>query len=194
MEARMKPVTLVDALLPSRRVLHDVLLVVAFSVLIAVSARIAIPLPFSPVPVTMQTFSVLITGMLLGSRLGAVTLIAYLAEGVAGLPVFAFGVGGFAALLGPTGGYLVGFIFAAGLVGFLAERAWDRRRGTTFLAMLFGNLVIYAFGVGWLAHFLPFEDAVTKGMLPFLVGDLVKILLAMAVLPAGWTAVSRLKG
>jgi biotin transport system substrate-specific component len=185
------PLTLIDVVLPQRRTAHNVILVVAFSVLIALSAQIAIPLPFTPVPITMQTLTVLLTGMLLGSRLGMITLVVYLVEGVIGLPGFTQWGSGIAHLFGPTGGYLVGFVFAAGLVGFLAERGWDRRRGTTLLAMILGNLVIYAFGVGWLSTFLGLGPAIAKGMLPFLIGDALKIALAMVVLPGSWALMER---
>jgi biotin transport system substrate-specific component len=191
------PLTMIDAVLPHRRISHNVILVILFSVLIALSAQIAIPLPFTPVPITMQTLMVLLTGALLGSRLGAITLAAYLAEGLAGLPVFAGGtsawssssIPGVPVIIGPSAGYLVGFIFAAGLVGLLAERGWDRRWWTTLLAMVLGNLVIYAFGVGWLSTFLGLNPAFVAGMLPFLPGDALKIVLAVIVLPGGWALV-----
>jgi biotin transport system substrate-specific component len=185
---------MIDAVLPQRRMLHNVILVVLFSLFIALSAQIAIPLPFTPVPLTMQTLTVLLTGMLLGSRLGTITLLAYLAEGLAGMPVFAGGnsawtassIPGVPVILGPSAGYLIGFVFAAGLVGFLAERGWDRRLWTTLLAMVLGNLVIYAFGVGWLSTFLGVGPAIALGMVPFLVGDAIKIALAVVAVPAGW--------
>jgi biotin transport system substrate-specific component len=130
--------------------------------------------------------------MLLGSRLGTLTILVYLAEGLAGLPVFTPGAVGLARLFGPTGGYLIGFVFAAALVGFLAERGWDRRVSTALLAMVLGNLVIYAFGVAWLSYFLSsVTDGITKGLLPFLIGDVVKIVLAMVALPAGWRLLGR---
>lgn len=185
--------TLIDAILPVRRTLQDVALAGGFSLLIGLSAQVALPLPFTPVPLTMQTLAVLLTGMLLGKRLGALTLVAYLAEGLAGLPVFAPGVPGIARLLGPTGGYLIGFVFAAALVGALAQRGWDRRVSTTILAMALGNLVIYAFGVGWLSVFVAAADALALGMVPFLIGDTVKIALAAAALPGAWSLVSRLR-
>lgn len=184
-------ITLIDTIWPHRRVLHNVGLVILFTVLIALSAQVAVPLPFSPVPITMQTLTVLLTGILLGSRLGAITILAYLAEGAIGLPVFAFGTFGFATLVGPTGGYLFGFVIAAGLVGFLAEQGWDRRLWTTVLAMVLGNLVIYLFGVGWLSTFMGFTGAIAAGMLPFLIGDAVKIALAAAILPSAWTFLQR---
>lgn len=193
------PMTLIDAILPHRRAIHNVILVAFFTVLIALSAQVAIPLPFTPVPLTLQTLTVLLTGALLGSRLGAVTLLAYLAEGLAGLPVFAGGLNAWSAssipgvpvIMGPTLGYLIGFVFAAALVGFLAERGWDRRWWTTCLAMLLGNLVIYAFGVGWLSTIAGLTIAVAKGLIPFLIGDAIKIAAAMAALPGGWALVNR---
>ncbi len=187
MQVQTMPLTMIDAILPQRRIIHNILLVVGFSLLIGLSAQIAIPLPFTPVPITMQTLTVLLTGMLLGSRLGTATLLAYLAEGAVGLPVFAQGKAGLPT--GPTGGYLIGFVFAVALVGFLAERGWDRRWTTTLLAMVLGNLVIYAFGVIWLSTFIP--DAIAKGMLPFLIGDAIKIVIATVVLPGGWALVRR---
>jgi biotin transport system substrate-specific component len=191
MQTQAMPLTLIDAVLPQRRIAHNVILVMVFSVLIALSAQVAIPLPFTPVPITMQTLIVLLTGLLLGSRLGTATLAAYLVEGVVGLPVFTQWGSGIAHLLGPTGGYLIGFVFAAGLVGFLAERGWDRQVWTTLVAMVLGNLVIYAFGVGWLSTFLGVGTALAKGMLPFLIGDAVKIALAMVALPGGWALMQR---
>ncbi len=194
-----RSITLVDAILPHRRAIHNIVLVAFFTVLIALSAQVAIPLPFTPVPLTLQTLTVLLTGALLGSRLGAVTLLAYLAEGLAGLPVFAgltnawsmSSIPGVPVIIGPTLGYLVGFVFAAALVGFLAERGWDRRWWSTFLAMLLGNLVIYAFGVGWLSTMTGLIIALDKGMVPFLIGDALKIAAAVTALPGGWALVNK---
>jgi biotin transport system substrate-specific component len=184
--------TLIDVLLPERSRFHNVALVVSFSLLIALSAQIALPLPFTPVPLTMQTFAVLLAGILLGSRLGAATLLTYLAQGLMGLPVFApGGPMGVARLLGPTGGYLVGFLVAAFVVGLLAERGWDRGWGKILLMMVVGNLVIYAFGVTWLSQFLPAQAAIASGLVPFLIGDAIKIGMAMVVLPLGWSYLKR---
>jgi biotin transport system substrate-specific component len=171
-----------------RRVLmRDVLLVVGFSMLVAFSAQVAIPLPFTPVPVTGQTFAVLLTGALLGAVRGFLALALYLAEGAAGLPVFAQAHGGAGVLLAaPTAGYLFAFPFAAGLVGWLAERGWDRRFALAALAMLAGNAVIYLFGVLWLARFVGAGNTIAQGMLPFLAGDALKLLLAAVLLPAAW--------
>ena len=165
---------------------RDALLVLAFSLLTALSAQIAIPLPFTPVPITGQTFGVLLTGALLGPRLGAAAMLLYLLEGSAGLPFFAGGAGGAARLAGPTGGYLLSYPFAAALVGWLASRGWDRRPVTMLAAMLLGSLVVFALGAGWLAHFVGLSHAVAAGVVPFLPGDAVKALLAAGLLPAGW--------
>ncbi len=169
----------------SRARYYDFALVIFGSLLIALSARIVIPLPFSPVPITGQTLMVLLIGMVLGSRRGALTVLAYLSEGIVGLPVFAGGVGP-AVLLGPTGGYLVGFVLAAFVVGLLAEQGWDRKVITTALAMLIGNALIYLFGVLWLANLIGLHGAFTGGLYPFLIGDVLKIGLAMILLPTCW--------
>jgi biotin transport system substrate-specific component len=165
---------------------RDAALVLAFSLLTALSAQIVIPLPFTPVPITGQTFGVLLTGALLGPRLGALSMLLYLAEGSIGLPFFQAGTGGAAILTSLLGGYLISYPFAAALTGYLASRGWDRRPATMLLAMLFGSLIIYIFGALQLAHFIGPHDAVTKGILPFLPGDGLKALLAAGLLPLGW--------
>ena len=184
-----------DILRPTVRrsaLLYDAALVLAGSLLIALSAQIAVPLPFSPVPVTGQTLAVLLVGALLGSRRGSLAVLVYIAQGMAGLPVFAGGAAGPARLLGPTGGYLVGFVAAAYLVGLLAERGWDRRVSTTAAAMALGNVVIYAVGALWLAVFVAgLVPALTAGVMPFIPGDLVKIAIAALLLPAGWKLLGR---
>jgi biotin transport system substrate-specific component len=181
-------VTCADILRPSVKkyaLLYDLALVIGGTLFIALSAQIAIPLPFSPVPVTGQTLAVLLTGALLGSRRGGLCLLAYLVEGIVGLPVFAGGKAGLAHLLGPTGGYLVGFIAAAYITGLLAERGWDRRMGTTLLAMLLGNAVIYAFGLSWLSVFTGIGKALSLGFYPFISGDILKLAVATTLLPSG---------
>ncbi|MGH2377698.1 MAG: biotin transporter BioY [Candidatus Limnocylindria bacterium] len=168
------------------------LLAVAGSLLIALAAQVTVPLPFSPVPVTGQTFAVLLIGAAFGARLGAATVGLYIAEGVAGLPVFAPGGPiGPARLLGPTGGYLVGFVVAAYVVGALAERGWDRRLLTAALAMLVGEVAIYAFGLAGLARFVPADRLLAAGLLPFVPGDLAKLALAAAALPTAWHLIGR---
>ena len=181
--------TVADLLRPSEKRLagfYDVALIIGGSLLIGLCAHAKVWLPFSPVPVTGQTFAVLMIGALLGSRRGCLAVLAYITEGAAGLPVFALGAGP-AVLLGPTGGYLFGFIPAVYITGRLAEMGWDRRIGTTIFAMVLGNLVIYTFGLFWLCCLTGFNSMVlTIGLRPFIVGDLVKIILAAILLPSGW--------
>lgn len=186
-------VTVAGLLRPCERklaVLYDIAMVVGGSLLIALCARLAIGWP---IPVTGQTFAVLMIGALLGARRASLSVLTYIIEGAAGLPVFAHGRSGFAVLLGPTGGYLVGFVFAAYVVGLLAEKGWDRRIGTTVLAMIFGNLVIYAFGLLWLCCLLFLvklpvgsSKVLAEGLYRFIAGDLLKIVLAAILLPSGW--------
>jgi biotin transport system substrate-specific component len=172
---------------------YEVLLVLAGSGLIALSAWIAVPLPFSPVPVTAQTFAVLLVGSVLGARRGAASALAYLAEGVSGLPVFAGGAAGPHVLVGPTGGYLAGFVLGAWLCGALAERGWDRRPIPTIASMALGNILILAIGLLWLARFVGPSRVLALGLFPFLPGDVVKIALAAAVLPLGWKLLAGLR-
>ncbi|MFQ6035203.1 MAG: biotin transporter BioY [Sedimentisphaerales bacterium] len=182
-------ITYATFLRPSKRVyagLYDAALIIGGSLLIVLCARVRILLPFSPVPITGQTFAVLIIGALLGAGRGGLSVLLYVMMGAAGLRVFALG-GGVAVLLGPTGGYLVGFIAAAYITGSLAERGWDRRIGTTILSMVFGNVAIYAFGLLWLFCLMGVNKTVlTVGLYPFIVGDLLKISLAAVLLPSGW--------
>ena len=191
--------TLADLLRPSEKKLagfYDVTLIIAGSLLIGLCAHVKVWLPFSPVPVTGQTFAVLMIAALLGTRRGCLAVLAYIIEGAAGLPVFAVGAGS-AVLLGPTGGYLFGFIPAAYITGRFAEKGWDRRIGTTVLAMVLGNLAIYTFGLFWLCCLTGFSAIVlTLGLYPFIVGDLVKIILAAILLPSCWKLLgySRLTG
>ena len=157
-----------------------------------VSAQIQVPM--YPVPMTMQPFAVLAIGAAYGARLGAATLLLYMAEGALGLPVFAGMKGGAAMLVGPTAGYIVGFVLAAGAVGWLAERRWDRNVLSTIAAMTIGMALIYIPGVGWLAGLIGTEKAIAAGMVPFLVGDAVKIALAALALPGAWWLIGRGRG
>lgn len=184
--------TLVDQWVRPRTLWHQGLLVVGGSVLMALMAQIVIPLPFTPVPITGQTFGVLLTGALLGSRRGALSVVLYLLEGVLGLPVFAGGASGPGRLLGPTGGYLLGFVAAAWVTGYLCERGWDRRVLSATLAMGIGNGVIYLFGLLWLAYFVGPGRALMAGLWPFIPGDVVKIAMAAFALPPGWALVRTL--
>ncbi|TME06730.1 MAG: biotin transporter BioY [Chloroflexi bacterium] len=188
--------TLADYLVPSRpsrgiNLLRDLLLVGGFSVFTALCAQVSFHIPITPVPITLQTLAVLLTGAALGSRRGALAMLLYLAEGAAGLPVFAGGTGGFVHLVGFTGGYLWSYPFAALVTGLLCEHRLDRRFLTSALAMLPGTLVIYAFGVPWLAVSLHLNllTAFMLGMVPFIPGDLIKLVIAAALLPVAWSIV-----
>jgi len=162
-------------------------LVVFGSLLLAVSAQFKIPL--YPVPVTGQTLVVLLIGMTYGPRLGGITLAAYLFEGALGLPVFAGGAAGAAVLMGPTAGYLFGFLLAAIAMGYLAERGMGRTVVSTIAAMVIGNCVIYLCGALWLANFIGFGQAIAAGVLPFLYGDALKLVVAAGLMPWAWRAV-----
>ena len=161
-------------------------LVMFGSLLLAFSAQFEIPL--YPVPVTGQTLVVLLIGMTYGPRLGGCTMAAYLFEGAIGLPVFAGGAGGIAILLGPTGGYLFGFLLAAVVMGLLAERGMGRSVTSTVIAMVIGNIVVYLAGGAWLANFIGFDKAFAMGVLPFLYGDALKIVIAAFLMPFAWSA------
>jgi biotin transport system substrate-specific component len=169
------------------------LVVVLFAtVLTIVAAQVSIPLPFTPVPFTLQPMVVLLAGAALGSRLGMTSQILYLAIGLAGLPVFAASPilpQGVARLIGPTGGYLMSYPFAAFAAGYFAERGFDRRYLTSVLAMGIGLTIVFAFGVAWLAFGLPhagLSAAIATGLVPFVPADVIKVLLAATVLPAVW--------
>ena len=166
-------------------------LVVFGSLLLAVSAQFKIPL--YPVPVTGQTLVVLLIGMTYGPRLGGVTIAAYLLEGALGLPVFAGGAAGVAVLMGPTAGYLFGFLLAATAMGYLAERGIGRTVVSTIAAMVIGNCVIYLCGALWLANFIGFGQAIAAGVLPFLYGDALKLVVAAGLMPWAWRAVQSAK-
>lgn len=195
--AAEKGVTIADFLVPVRvgeRVspfLRSVLLVVAGALLIFLTARVAITIPGNPVPYTLQNFGILVAGGALGLQRGGLAALLYVALGVIGLPFFAEGRGGLSVIWGATGGYLVGFIVAAALVGRLAELGWDRRIGGAIGATLLGTIVIYLVGVPWLAvsTSMTLGDAINAGLVPFLVVDAVKLLAAAAVFPAAWWVV-----
>jgi biotin transport system substrate-specific component len=171
-------------------ILRKLALALGGTVLLGLSAKIQVPL--YPVPVTMQTLVVLVLGMGYGWRLGAATLILYLLEGAVGLPVFAGGWsegGGLHHLYGPTAGYLFGFVIAAGVCGLFAQRGWDRKLWSTALAMVIGNLIIYALGLAWLAFQIGAASAIKYGLLPFLLGDALKIALGTCGMPAAWRGI-----
>jgi biotin transport system substrate-specific component len=166
-------------------------LVVSFSLLTALTAQIVIPI--GPVPITAQTFAVLLTGALLGPRLGAAAMIAYLVEGASGLPFFVGGTGGILHLLGPTGGYLISYPAAAYITGAFAEHGWDRHFFTAASAMAFGSVLIILAGWSWFALSTHTGAVAAFGVsvAPFIPGDIVKILLAAGALPSGWALLKR---
>lgn len=181
--------TYADVLRPPLRkqaLVYDVSMIVGGSLFIALLSQIKISLPFTPVPITGQTMGVLLAGALLGRYRGTLAILAYLSEGIAGLPVFAGGGFGLAHLLGPTGGYLLGFIPGAYITGVLAEKGWDRKTGTTILAMILGNLAILTLGLSWLAVFTGADRVLELGLIPFIPGDILKTGLAAVLLPSGW--------
>jgi biotin transporter BioY len=182
--------TLLQVALAPFDIVRQVGLVIGFSLLTALSAQVVIPL--GPVPITGQTFAVLLTGALLGSRLGAMAMIAYLIEGASGLPFFAGGAG-ILHLMGPTGGYLIAFPAAAFITGAFAEQGWDRKYLTAVAAMAAGSVVIILCGCLWFSFvtrtspLVAFQFTVLK----FIPGDIIKIALAAAVLPTGWKLLNR---
>jgi biotin transport system substrate-specific component len=195
-------VTIADFLVPIRvgermgsRLRHVALIVVG-ALLIFLSAQVSIPVPGSPIPITGQTFGVLLVGGALGFRRGVMSIGLYVLIGLIGLPFFAEGKGGFAVLLGARGGYLIGFLLAGSVVGRLAEQGWDRRIIGAFGAMAIGNVVIYLVGVPWLmvvAHY-DLATGIAKGLTPFLLGDAIKLILASAAFPVAWWVVGRRPG
>ena len=181
----------ISSVVVPRSAVTTMALVVGFALLTALMAQIEIPLWFTPVPITGQTFAVLLAGAALGSTLGGASQLLYVALGAVGLPFYAGGDGGWEVVTGATGGYLAGFVVAAYLVGRLAERRQDRTVLTAIPAFLAGSAVIYLFGVVWLARELGVSttEALELGMTPFVVGDLVKIVLAGVIMPSAWRLV-----
>lgn len=197
--ATEKGLTIADFLVPIRigertsPRLRNVGLVLAGALLIFLTARISFVIPGNPVPYTLQNFGILVVGGALGMRRGGLAALLYVGLGVVGLPFFAEGHSGLAVIWGARGGYLVGFMVAASLVGRLAELGWDRHLGGATGATLLGTIVIYAIGVPWLAVATGMSpgEAIATGLLPFLVVDTVKLLVAAAVFPAAWWVVGR---
>jgi biotin transport system substrate-specific component len=187
--AAARPPTLLSALAPSAAAARsrDVAAVVLGSLLLTASAKLQVP--FWPVPMTMQSLVVLLLGMSYGLRLGTATVLLYLAEGAVGLPVFAGtperGIG-LAYMMGPTGGYLIGFVLAAAALGSLAERGWDRSLARIAAAMILGHVILFIPGVLWLAVSLGFAKAVAVGATPFLAATVLKTALGIALMPLAW--------
>ena len=195
------PAVLAD-LVPTPRILdnrwvRDITLVAGGALFTALAAQFVIHLGFTPVPITGQTFAVLTVGSVLGSRRAAASQAVYWLLGMIGLPFYASGTSGWTKATGSSFGYFIGFIVAAGLIGYIADRRGDRNYVNSFAAMTLGTVVIYIFGALWLAHWgnVPLyakdpdvKNAISMGVSPFLVGDFLKMLLAAAVAPLGWAA------
>ena len=182
-----------------RAIVRDVLLVVGFALLTAAAAQIEIQLGFTPVPLTGQTFAVVLSGAVLGMRRGALSQLVYWMAGLTGLPFYSGGAGGWKSGTGATLGYLVGFIVAAGAIGYLAEKKQDRNFATSLPAMLLGSTLIYTCGAAWLTTYLNIgfatgeTNAIALGVAPFLVGDVIKALLAAACTTGVWAAINKRK-
>lgn len=191
-----RPRTLAD-LVGKHSLARDGLLVVGFSLFMALTAQISIRLPWTPVPITGQTLGMLLTGAILGPRRGALAMLLYLVQGAIGLPVFAPSATlpqGFGRLVGPTGGYLVSAPIVAALVGWLAERGWDRKVWSALAMFVIGNIVIYLFGASWLNVYKGTFGNISvmwAGVYPFLLGDAIKIALAALALPGAWALFGR---
>ena len=188
--------TIVDRFIP-KSLAADIALVVAGTALTAVAAQVSIPM--LPVPITGQTFAVLLTGAVLGLSRGALSMALYVILGAAGLPIFTAGKSGF--VFGPTLGYLVGFIAAAAVVGYFSTRQWDRKWFAVAVGLTLGNAVIYAFGLPVLSAFLgsvgaqnDLQATLELGLYPFFLGDAIKIALVSTLLPSAWTLAKKLKG
>jgi biotin transport system substrate-specific component len=187
--------TLRLAVFPRSGLLTDALLIVGGAAFVGLMAQISVRIGATPVPITGQTFAVLLVGAAYGSMLGAATLFAYLVLGVIGVPLYADQKHGWDVFSGATGGYIVGFILAAAVTGALAEHGWDKKFSSSIAAMLTGSVIIYACGSIWLHHYLhvSWNTTFVDGVYYFIPGDLVKLYLAAAALPGAWSLVRRLR-
>ncbi len=193
---RSEAATLRLAVFPRPSLLTDALLVLSGTALVAVCAQISVKLPFTPVPITGQTFAVCLVGASLGAIRGVASLSLYFLIGIIGAPVYAHQESGWDVITSASGGYIVGFVAAAAVTGALAEHGWDRRFSSAVGAMLTGNVVIYLVGLPWLAVVLNanLDKTLEYGLYPFVPGDLFKLYCAAALLPAAWRGVRYLDG
>lgn len=173
---------LVNETAEDRSWLRQIAVILGASIIIALFAPVSIPLPFTPIPIATQAHVILLLSCLLGSKRASLAVMTYLFQGAMGLPVFAGGMGGVAILAGPKGGYLLGYLAAAFVTGYIAERMKNRTASKALLAMAVGNLVVYLFGLPWLSLFVGWQNAFVLGMLPFLVGDALKLVVATKAL------------
>ena len=181
--------TLADALIPRRNLLLDVALIVGYAALTGLSAQIAVYIN-PAVPITGQTFAVLLSGAVLGSKRGTASMLVYLGAGVVGLPVFAPE----GAIAGASRGYLIGFVLAAAIVGYLVERGWGRNPLKLLAAMFMGEVAIYAVGLPWLALYVPGNKVLEWGLTPFIPGDAIKMVMAALAVPTAWAGIGKIKG
>jgi len=166
--------------------LYDSILIIGASILIALSAQFAFNVPFSPVPITGQTFAVILTGALLGSKRGGFAVVIYLLEGISGVPVFAQAQSGIIHLFGPTGGYLLGFIPAAYVTGLMAESGWGKTITSALGMMTCGTILIFIFGLSWLKLLFGNNNVLVIGLYPYMTGAVIKIVLSATIFRFGW--------
>lgn len=184
---------MVDVLIEKQTAITSAIAVFAGSLLIALSAQIYIMLPFTPVPITAQTLSVLFAGSLLGSKRAVLSVLLYIAYGAVGFPVFSENSAGLVKLFGATGGYIFGFILAAYAVGKFTENGWDRFLGKSLTAMLLGQLLVFVPGLLWLGQFVGYANVLEQGFYPFVIGGIVKTLLAGSSSVLAWNLIRKLK-
>lgn len=177
--------TLADRIF-ARGIIMDVVLVAAGAALTAIAAQVVVPL--WPVPITGQTLAVLLVGSSLGALRGTLSMLLYAVLGIAGLPVFSEASSGMSIILGPTGGYIIGFVFAAAFTGWIAQRSWDRKILRSILGFLGGTVVTFAIGLPWLSFTLGLnlEQTLNAGLYPFIIGGIVKMVIAASVMTLGW--------
>lgn len=186
--------TIAKPLIAKNSVLTDIFLAIIGSLFVGAMSQVSIPLPFSPIPITGQTFAVLLIALTYGNSLTFNTLLLYLAEGISGLPVFAGGTSGIGVILGPTGGYLIGFVFGGLLIATMVKAGFGKKPLHVFLISLAGNVVIYIFGILGLMRFMDFSQTLTLGVYPFIFGDIIKAILVGLAVPTAWKAIQKIRG